>query len=57
MHDVQSVTLMKDLGDNPMNYEVQDTDGNYYSVPLDEENRHYQMVIAWKEAGGTITNE
>ena len=57
MHDVQSVTLMKDLGDNPMNYEVQDTDGNYYSVPLDEENRHYQMVMAWKEAGGTITNE
>ena len=57
MHDIQSVTLMKDGENNPINYEVLDTDGNYYSVPIDEGNRDYCTIMAWKEAGGTITNE
>ena len=44
MHDIQSVTLMKDGENNPVNYEVLDTDGNYYSVPIDEGNSDYCTI-------------
>ena len=30
--------------------------GEKYSVPLDEANRHYQEILEWVAAGNTITD-
>ena len=32
------------------------SNGEKYSVPLDEANRHYQEILEWVANGGTITD-
>lgn len=32
------------------------SNGEKYSVPLDEANRHYQEILEWVAAGNTITD-
>ena len=31
-------------------------DGKVWSVPMDEENRHYQEILEWVENGGVIVD-
>ena len=35
-------------------YEITMQDGTYISVPLDENNRHYQEIQEWVAEGNTI---
>mgnify|MGYP003111947843 CR=1 FL=1 len=35
-------------------YEITTIDGTKISVPLDEDNRHYQAILAWVAEGNTI---
>ena len=35
-------------------YEITMKDGTYISVPLDEDNRHYQEIQQWVTDGNTI---
>ena len=37
-------------------YKVIYTDGTEWSVPHNEENRHYQEILLWVAAGNTITD-
>ena len=32
------------------------SNGEKYSVPLDEANRHYQEILEWVENGGVIVD-
>jgi hypothetical protein len=32
------------------------SNGEKYSVPLNEENRHYQEILEWVAEGNTITD-
>jgi hypothetical protein len=36
--------------------EVIYTDGKVWSVPMDEENRHYVELLEWVALGNTITD-
>ena len=37
-------------------YKVTYSDGVYYLVPHNEENRHYQDILEWVALGNTITD-
>jgi len=37
-------------------YKVTYSDGVYYLVPHNEENRHYQEILEWVAEGNTITD-
>jgi len=37
-------------------YKVIYTDGTEWSVPHNEENRHYQEILEWVAEGNTITD-
>jgi len=37
-------------------YKVTYSDGSFWMVPHNEENRHYQEILEWVAAGNTITD-
>tara|TARA_R110002126_G_scaffold175845_1_gene324430 strand:+ start:599 stop:769 length:171 start_codon:yes stop_codon:yes gene_type:complete len=50
---IEKVKYWKD--DNNNNASVNATiDGVNYSVPMDEDNTHYQEILKWVEEGNTI---
>ena len=49
---IQSVE--KIYSENDFNYKVVYTDGTEWSVPHNEENRHYQEILEWVAEGNTI---
>ena len=42
--------------DSTFNYEVNYQDGTIWTVPHNEENRHYQEILEWVAQGNTITD-
>lgn len=42
--------------DSTFNYEVNYQDGTIWTVPHNEENRHYQEILEWVAEGNTITD-
>ena len=53
---IVSVEKKYDAQNNPNCYLVTYTDGVVWTVPFDEENRHYQEILLWVAAGNTITD-
>jgi len=54
---IMNITKAKYIKNTPGNTNtvVQVTiDGKEWSVPISENNRHYQAVLAWVDAGNTI---
>jgi hypothetical protein len=49
-------TVKKIYSKNSFSYKVIYTDGTEWSVPHNEENRHYQEILEWVANGGTITD-
>ena len=49
-------TVKKIYSKNSFSYKVIYTDGTEWSVPHNEENRHYQEILEWVAAGNTITD-
>ena len=45
------------IDNTEFNYVVVYQDGTTYDVPHNEENRHYQEILEWVEAGNTIIVE
>lgn len=43
--------------DSTFNYEVNYQDGTVWTVPHNEENRHYQEILEWVAEGNTITDK
>jgi len=42
--------------DSTFNYEINYQDGTIWTVPHNEENRHYQEILEWVAEGNTITD-
>jgi len=42
--------------DSTFNYEINYQDGTVWTVPHNEENRHYQEILEWVAEGNTITD-
>ena len=36
------------------NYKLTYTDGTVWSVPVSEDNRHYQEILTWISEGNTV---
>ena len=52
---IQSVKKLNDFITNVLGgYEITLKDGTKLSVPLDENNRHYQEIQQWVAEGNTI---
>ena len=52
---IQSVKKLNDFITNVLGgYEITLKDGTKLSVPLDEDNRHYQEIQQWVADGNTI---
>ena len=52
---IQSVKKINNLVNNQLgDYEITTIDGTKISVPLDENNRHYQEILQWVADGNTI---
>ena len=52
---IQSVKKINNLVKNQSGgYEITTIDGTKISVPLDENNRHYQEILQWVADGNTI---
>jgi hypothetical protein len=52
---IQSVKKINNLVNNQLGgYEITTIDGTKISVPLDENNRHYQEILQWVADGNTI---
>jgi hypothetical protein len=52
---IQSVKKINNLINNQLGgYEIIMIDGTKISVPLDENNRHYQEILQWVADGNTI---
>tara|TARA_E500000305_G_scaffold102488_1_gene97205 strand:+ start:155 stop:328 length:174 start_codon:yes stop_codon:yes gene_type:complete len=52
---IQSVKKINNLINNQLGgYEIIMIDGTKISVPLDENNRHYQEILEWVADGNTI---
>jgi hypothetical protein len=52
---IQSVKKINNLINNQLGgYEIIMIDGTKISVPLDENNRHYQAILEWVADGNTI---
>ena len=49
-------TVEKIYTDSGFTYKVIYTDGTIWSVPHNEENRHYQEILEWVAEGNTITD-
>ena len=56
LNTIQTVTWVKDLIKTEENFYMicVTTDGNLYSVPLDEANSDYQVIQEWVADGNTI---
>ena len=53
--EVTSAKYYKDKATDP-NTSIEATiNGKKYSVPIDENNRHYQAIQEWVKAGNSIT--
>ena len=50
-----NITKSKYFQNNDQNISVNTTiDGVVFSVPIDTNNRHYQAILEWVDAGNTI---
>ena len=49
-------TVEKIYTENSFCYKVIYTDKTQWSVPHDEDNRHYQEILEWVAEGNTITD-
>jgi len=49
-------TVEKIYTESGFTYKVIYTDGTEWSVPHNEENRHYQEILEWVAEGNTITD-
>ena len=49
-------TVEKEYLGTEFSYKVIYQDGTEWSVPHNEENRHYQEILEWVAAGNTITD-
>ena len=49
-------TVEKIYSKNSFSYKVIYTDGTEWSVPHNEENRHYQEILEWVAEGNIITD-
>ena len=58
MENIDTVTVdYSPITGQPNCYVVRFTDSEkVLSVPLDEENRHYQKILEWVAEGNTITD-
>jgi len=54
--EIQSVTKNYTLTNFCNSYQVVFTNGQEWSVPLDESNSDYQMILEWVALGNTITD-
>ena len=55
---IQTVTKAKTSWEDPdmvTSYTLEYADGTILSVPLDPNNRHYQEIQEWVNAGNTIS--
>ena len=53
--NISSATYQKDIDDASVNaYIVAVIDGVTMTVPIDTDNRHYQAILEWVDAGNTI---
>ena len=54
--NISSATYQKDRFDSSVNVAiVAEIDGVRMTVPLDIDNRHYQAILEWVDAGNTIS--
>ena len=54
--DISSATYQKDIDDGSVNaYVVAVIDGVPMTVPINTDNRHYQAILEWVDAGNTIS--
>ena len=54
--NISSATYQKDIDDASVNaYIVAVIDGVTMTVPMTTDNRHYQAILEWVDAGNTIT--
>ena len=54
--NISSATYQKDIDDASVNaYIVAVIDGVTMTVPIDTDNRHYQAILEWVDAGNTIS--
>ena len=54
--NISSATYQKDIDDGSVNaYVVAVIDGVPMTVPIDTDNRHYQAILEWVDAGNTIS--
>jgi len=51
-----SIVEKKYNADSTFNYEINYQDGTVWTVPHNEENRHYQEILEWVAEGNTITD-
>jgi hypothetical protein len=53
---IQSVEkiYLNNLDGVSFNYKLTYTDGTVWSVPVSEDNRHYQEIQEWIADGGTV---
>ena len=54
--NITSATYQKDRFDSSINEAVvAEIDGVTMIVPIDTDNRHYQAILEWVDAGNTIS--
>jgi len=54
--NISSATYQKDIDDGSVNaYVIAVIDGVPMTVPIDTDNRHYQAILEWVDAGNTIS--
>ena len=54
--NISSATYQKDIDDASVNaYIVAVIDGVTMTVPMTTDNRHYQAILEWVDAGNTIS--
>ena len=53
---IVSVEKKYDTENNLNCYLITYSDNTVWTVPLIEENRHYQEILEWVDAGNTITD-
>ena len=54
--NISSATYQKDIDDDSVNaYVIAEIDGVPMTVPIDTDNRHYQAILEWVDAGNTIS--
>ena len=54
--NISSATYQKDIDDGSVNaYVVAVIDSVTMTVPINTDNRHYQAILEWVDAGNTIS--